>query len=691
MDSCVWRLTRDYACGSPSVSACHISIQELGRGMIEPNDSQMRTVTIPGQPFCEKATDIGEWDQKFIAVDRGMLFENIVVDNNLDTRWLLYLRHEVAEEEVHSASARLSVTSNGSPLSTGLTTVTALDEPQPHYDPTLRSYSRSTERFSPSVPCHPAILLFAIDLQVRNYPYPASGLKLRGGGGAVRLDVSPVPIPVQVGVISGFREDPIMIFGIRARLFRCDSKTHCFPRLRVGLQYLIIVIIWWRRDSRNAPAAPRAVQIEGDSFRGEPPEDENTPPNKSQNAGGRKRPAPNALAWGPPQKHARTDPLVGHGRHFGRTIRTFCRMHTLIANGVSRTMQLELAEQRLYTSLLKLSPGLEERLNTGTEQDLHYVADMVRFAPPRVTVPKSLEQTEQITKGISSARSDDTKSIKVAIVDWITPTNQVLSPPIQRNVKTDRGFHHPRTGELLCPVNYNWSDPQIRRDLASGHLVPSADLWPTFLFRYFEYNPKDAWDGLFRSSLLVKAYKHVFTSPSSVHGAVSKATRSCNARIHGMTSVTIPSIAYIATQVCRSGAFGSSSLKQRQRQVRFALNDASSFCRSAHAGTDSEYFYNLIIDLLEDEKEAVEVADLLKWWNQYLNSPPAYQHMLTHPRQIFPTQVNHTRTVNGESVIAKIKERRQLIDAGLWNMSQGGGDLAGGVAMAQPSPTQAVV
>ncbi|TEB28913.1 hypothetical protein FA13DRAFT_1632890, partial [Coprinellus micaceus] len=203
-----------------------------------------------------------------------------------------------------------------------------------------------------------------------------------------------------------------------------------------------------------------------------------------------------------------------------------------------------------------------------------------------------------ITKGVSSARSDDTKSIKVAIVDWITPTHQVLSPPIQRNVKNDRGFHHPRTGELLCPVNLDWKDDKIRRDLASGALVPTGDLWPRFLYRYFEYNPKEPWEGLFRSSLLVKAYKHIFTSPSSVHGAASKATRSSNARIHRMTSVTIPSIAYIATQ------------------VRFTLNDAGSFCRSAHAGTDSELFYNLIVELLEDEKEGVEVADLLMWWNQ---------------------------------------------------------------------------
>ena len=38
----------------------------------------------------------------------------------------------------------------------------------------------------------------------------------------------------------------------------------------------------------------------------------------------------------------KADPLVGHGRHFGRTIRTFCRINTLITNGLTRTMQLEL-------------------------------------------------------------------------------------------------------------------------------------------------------------------------------------------------------------------------------------------------------------------------------------------------------------------------------------------------------------
>ena len=50
------------------------------------------------------------------------------------------------------------------------------------------------------------------------------------------------------------------------------------------------------------------------------------------------------------------------------------------------------------------------------------------------------------------------------------------------------------------------------------------------------------------TNTLIQAYKHVFTSPSSVDKE-AKATRSGNARLHGMTSVTPPSIAYIATQV----------------------------------------------------------------------------------------------------------------------------------------------
>lgn len=38
----------------------------------------------------------------------------------------------------------------------------------------------------------------------------------------------------------------------------------------------------------------------------------------------------------------------------------------------------ETSEHKLYQGLLALSPGLEERLNTGSDNDISYVADMVR-------------------------------------------------------------------------------------------------------------------------------------------------------------------------------------------------------------------------------------------------------------------------------------------------------------------------
>lgn len=64
----------------------------------------------------------------------------------------------------------------------------------------------------------------------------------------------------------------------------------------------------------------------------------------------------------------------------------------------------------------------------------------------------------KIQKGASSARSDDTKSLKSPIIDWIATRDQPLRPPLARNSKMDRGFHHDRTGELLCPAEFDWSD-----------------------------------------------------------------------------------------------------------------------------------------------------------------------------------------------------------------------------------------
>jgi hypothetical protein len=107
----------------------------------------------------------------------------------------------------------------------------------------------------------------------------------------------------------------------------------------------------------------------------------------------------------------------------------------------------------------------------------------------------------------------------------------------------------------------------VREKLKNGEIAVAGDQWPLLLYADCKYDSEEPWDGLFRNKLLVwvhfqcliyaihfveahnlQAFKHIFTSPSSVEKD-AKATRSGNARIHGMTRVTTASLAYVATQV----------------------------------------------------------------------------------------------------------------------------------------------
>ena len=92
----------------------------------------------------------------------------------------------------------------------------------------------------------------------------------------------------------------------------------------------------------------------------------------------------------------------------------------------------------------------------GSDDELIVIADLVCVSLVIWHIPHQ----GQIQKGSSSARSDDTKSIKGAIIDWITPRGEPLQPPLARNLKSDRGFQHERTGFLLCPVDWDWDDPK---------------------------------------------------------------------------------------------------------------------------------------------------------------------------------------------------------------------------------------
>lgn len=103
-------------------------------------------------------------------------------------------------------------------------------------------------------------------------------------------------------------------------------------------------------------------------------------------------------------------------------------------------------------------PHLEERLLECSNEESMAIADLVRLLDSNFDCSSSFQS--QVQKGVSSARSDDTKSMKSAVLDWITPRDVPLNPPLSRNVKTNRGFHHNVTGALLCPAGADWNDSE---------------------------------------------------------------------------------------------------------------------------------------------------------------------------------------------------------------------------------------
>jgi len=116
----------------------------------------------------------------------------------------------------------------------------------------------------------------------------------------------------------------------------------------------------------------------------------------------------------------------------------------------------ERREHRVFMRLLEMVPGLEERLLDRSEEGVVHIAELVCYTHLFILSQCLPSYCIQIQKGASSARSDDTKSLKSAILDWITPHGQSLNPPLARNVKTNHGFHHEHTGALLCPASLDW-------------------------------------------------------------------------------------------------------------------------------------------------------------------------------------------------------------------------------------------
>ncbi|KAK0484419.1 hypothetical protein IW261DRAFT_1456424 [Armillaria novae-zelandiae] len=173
-----------------------------------------------------------------------------------------------------------------------------------------------------------------------------------------------------------------------------------------------------------------------------------------------------------------------------------------------------------------------------------------------------------------------------------------------------RGFDHYITGAFLCPIEYDWSDPDVREAIRNGdpRYPVTAGSWPRFLFPDPEKDHTDSDEGFAQAPVLQKAWKCLMTSPRSadeidLNMPASRVKRQktnsqhCVANNIGLKSVTARSIAYVAVQ------------------LRIAFTQSG--WQQVDGDFDHQVFFNNIIDYFEDTPGPIAAAKanaVLEWW-----------------------------------------------------------------------------
>ncbi|KIK37002.1 hypothetical protein CY34DRAFT_93495 [Suillus luteus UH-Slu-Lm8-n1] len=234
-----------------------------------------------------------------------------------------------------------------------------------------------------------------------------------------------------------------------------------------------------------------------------------------------------------------------------------------------------------------------------------------------------IHMLKKIRQGADSARGDDTSKLKGLVSEWV---NRELKPdpPLDREDKHCHGFVSDACGRLLCPTEMDWNNPNVRagiRDRTDGHIVTEMS-WPSFLYLGYTADANNLEEGLFKSKLLIQAYKAIFTSPSSAKEVAGdgdganiiehnkrakkdmfgKKVKTHVAQIINMQKVTPRSIAYVSCQ------------------LQFALSSVTSW-RSIDGDFDYVQFWNNVVDFFEKAPGRVarcNVDRLLVWWTRYV-------------------------------------------------------------------------
>ncbi|TCD70858.1 hypothetical protein EIP91_001166 [Steccherinum ochraceum] len=314
------------------------------------------------------------------------------------------------------------------------------------------------------------------------------------------------------------------------------------------------------------------------SSSGGPPSPNATPPASNDDAGG----LPSVEGVSPEIMRLATSVALGYivspgpgkrkhgdatarGMNFADFGHTFCRLgepgFTQVFDIVEHGLKLAAADSDdedldgLQPGDLRPAKTDEERIRDGSWRILCDGIPGFENAMISATAERALRRQvcTQLHKAIQDQRGNDTGGLKYALLDWIHfDTTQSLNPPIskQENSKSFRGWNHPVTAALLCPIEFEPIDDTYA-GIKEGRITASAQQWPRFCYPDgHEYVPGQEIVGLFKGYLCVRSSKHIFMGPSSaLKGPGLSSSRSPNAKRIGMTRMTPRALAYVLIQL----------------------------------------------------------------------------------------------------------------------------------------------
>ncbi|KAF9461196.1 hypothetical protein BDZ94DRAFT_1196493, partial [Collybia nuda] len=227
-----------------------------------------------------------------------------------------------------------------------------------------------------------------------------------------------------------------------------------------------------------------------------------------------------------------------------------------------------------------------------------------------------------LMKGASDARSDDIRNIKIGVASWLNKYPSTR-PPLNPEDRLSRGFQHDTIGRLLCPVEFDWNNMEVRAKLRACEdgFDPSSSFFIRCLYPSNTADPNDVENGFLRGSLLVKTFSTIFTSPSSAQHIKDD---------HNDDTENFPSLtrhtlfkspkSNIATKLQLENVTPCAIAYSADLQLHFSLTDAPSW-KATYNSFSYEDFYNFVIDYFEDTPTVVAKDNshaLLKWWNKQI-------------------------------------------------------------------------